>query len=352
MNKLRCSLAYQKEKAPLIINIAGTGAGHNSSKMIAMQRAFFNAGFHVLSLSSPTHPNFIVTASESMVPGHIIEDSKDLYRVMETAWEEIKDDIEVSDFYLTGYSLGAAQSAFVSKLDEERKVFNFKKVLMINPPVNLMSSASILDQLLVDNIPGGIDHFDAFFDSIINKLSENYDKISMIDFSDPDALYELYKINPPPETKLAALIGTSFQISSGNMIFTSDVMAKRGFVVPVDAELTTTTYLTDFNIVTKHTSFTDYFHEFFYPYFKSKRPDVTKEELIKETSLESIEDYLKNTKKIGLVTNEDDLILDSDGIDFFRRVFDSRAVIFPIGGHCGNMNHKTNVTYMTNFFKN
>ncbi len=83
----------------MIINIAGTGAAYDSTKMQAMQNAFYNAGFHVLSLSSPTHPNFIITASESMVPGYIEEDSRDLYRVMQLAWGQIKDKVEVSEFY-------------------------------------------------------------------------------------------------------------------------------------------------------------------------------------------------------------------------------------------------------------
>jgi len=63
-DKMKYSIAFHKEKAPLIVNIAGTGAGYNSTKMIAMRNVFFNAGFHVLSLSSPTHPNFIVSASD------------------------------------------------------------------------------------------------------------------------------------------------------------------------------------------------------------------------------------------------------------------------------------------------
>ena len=40
------------------------------------------------------------------------------------------------------------------KLDEERKVFNFRKVLMINPPVSLYSSVTRIEELL-KQIPGG-----------------------------------------------------------------------------------------------------------------------------------------------------------------------------------------------------
>lgn len=349
--KLQCSLAYQKKKAPLIINIAGTGAGHDSMKMKAMEKAFFNAGFHVLSLPSPTHANFIVTASTSMVPGYIEQDARDLYRVMARAWEKIKTDIEVSDFYLTGYSLGAAQSAFVSKLDEEKKLFGFKKVLMINPPVSLFSSVQRLDQMLEDNIPGGLDHFDAFFNKVFQKISQFYSAKNQIDLTDPDFLYELYKKSPPKESGLAALIGISFRISSSNMIFTSDVMVNGGFIVPANLELSPCTSLTDYGIVAFRTSFTDYFHDVFFPHFKAKDPGLTKKEIIKKASLESIGEYLKKTAKIGLIGNEDDLILAPGEVDFLRRTFKSRALIYPNGGHCGNMEHQSNVANMTNFFK-
>ena len=230
-NKFRYSLSYQKEKAPLIFVIAGTGASFYSSKMLLLQKAFFNAGFHVISLSSPTHPNFIVTASNSGVPGNIVEDSEDLYRVMKLAWQQIKDRIEVSEFYITGYSLGGAQAAFVSKLDEDKRSFNFKKVLMINPPVNLYNSVSILDRMLVENIPGGLDHFNEFYDRLMESLSGIYETMGHIEFTE-DFLYEVYKKKEPKDEKLAALIGMSFRLSSSNTVFTSDVMTKAGFIVP------------------------------------------------------------------------------------------------------------------------
>ena len=84
-------------------------------------KALYQAGFHVITLPSPTHPNFIISASQSSIPGDLTEDAADLYRAMETAWNEVKGDIEVSSFYLGGYSLGATQAAFVAKLDEERR---------------------------------------------------------------------------------------------------------------------------------------------------------------------------------------------------------------------------------------
>ncbi|SLM28921.1 conserved hypothetical protein [Desulfamplus magnetovallimortis] len=353
-DKLQYSLAWHKKKAPLIFTIAGTGSGYNSLTMTSLQKIFFNAGFHVISLSSPTYPNFIVTASETMVPGYIEQDSADLYRVMQKAWQQInekmKGKVEVSDFYLAGYSLGAAQSAFVAKLDDTEKKFNFRKVLMINPPLNLFNSVSILDEMLDENIPGGLSNFNSFFNSIFDQFADYYKK-NKITLSDPDCLYEMYKDNPVKETDLAALIGVAFRISSGNMIFTSDVMTQSSYIVPGNKQLTPFTSLTDYGIVTFHTSFTDYFEEYFYPYFKARTPGLTREILKSRTSLESIESYLKDTTKIGVITNNDDIILESGAIDFFKKVFRERAFIYPNGGHCGNMEHIVNVANMIDFLK-
>ncbi len=46
---------------------------------------------------------------------------------MQKVMERVKGDIEVSDYYLTGYSLGGSQAAFVSLLDEEQKALRLQK---------------------------------------------------------------------------------------------------------------------------------------------------------------------------------------------------------------------------------
>ncbi len=110
--ELRYSYAFQKKPAPLIFLIAGTGGSYNGGKNQAMTKAFYNAGYHVVSLSSPTLPNFIVSASKTGVAGHAVHDAEDLYNVMEIIWNKFKDDIEVTDFHVTGYSLGGFNTAF------------------------------------------------------------------------------------------------------------------------------------------------------------------------------------------------------------------------------------------------
>ncbi len=348
--EMKFSLVYQDHKAPLIFIIAGTGGDFDTGKIKVMQRAFYQAGFHVIALSSPTYMNFIITASQGMVPGDLREDARDLYHAMSLAWQTVQKKIEVSKFYLTGYSLGGIESAFVSLLDEKRQQFNFQKVLMINPPVSLYNSVSILDHLLEDNIPGGPEHFNTWFKGVMNNLADVNKKLDLFKLSG-DVLYTIYKKYPPTDKFLSALIGTSFRISSSNMIFTMDVMNGGGYIVPRGLKLTPYTSLTDYAIVAQNTQFVDYFHEYFYPHFRALDNGLTEQELKHRESLKSIESYLRNNKKIGLIHNEDDIIMAPGEVDWLKGVLGSRATIFPNGGHCGNMSHYVNVAKMISFFK-
>jgi len=350
LDELRYSYVRQKDPAPLIFLIAGTGAGFNSPKMQLMQKAFYRAGYHVISISSPTHPNFIVAASTSGVPGHLEEDSADLYRVMQAIWQKHQKKMAVTDFYLTGYSLGAAQSAFIAKLDEQEKAFNFRKVLLINPPVSLYNSVLILDEMLEMNIPGGLDNFNAFYERIVNAFADVYAHGENVEFNN-DFLYRAYQYRKPTSDEpLAALIGTSFRISSENMVFATDVLTKAGYVVPKNLVLRRHDNVRDYAKVLGHLSFLDYFRGIFLPHFQAKDPSVTEAQLIKALSLRSLDGYLRNSEKFGLIGNEDDVILLPGEIDYLRDLFGSRATIFPHGGHCGNMAYPDNVSAMVGFF--
>jgi predicted alpha/beta-fold hydrolase len=112
-HELWYSVSAQKKMSPLIFLIAGTGGSHPSAKMSYLARLFYRKGFHVISVSSPTHPNFPLAASASGHPGYTAEDSKDLYSVMREAHADLASRVGVDGVHLTGYSLGGTHSAFL-----------------------------------------------------------------------------------------------------------------------------------------------------------------------------------------------------------------------------------------------
>jgi pimeloyl-ACP methyl ester carboxylesterase len=346
---LHCTFAYQTKKAPLVFLIAGAGAGDRSDKLMTMMKVFYQAGFHVITLPSPTHANFIISASQSRIPGDLTEDAADLYRAMETAWEEVAGDIEVSSFNLCGYSLGGSQAAFVAKLDEKRRIFNFRKVLMINPPVSLYSSATRIEELL-KHIPGGPKKEGIFFNKMLSKFSQFYRYGNFVAIND-DFLYSIYTERLFSQEETGGLIGLTYRINLAGLIFASDVMTNSGYVVPKNRVLSYTDSLTDYFLVSSHLSFFDYFNECLYPYIQKQRPGLTKQEYIESLSLRSIEGYLKSSAKFGVMANENDFIITKAELDYLRQLFGERAKIYPRGGHLGNLEYKENLAYMVDFFK-
>ncbi|MCU7938481.1 MAG: alpha/beta hydrolase [gamma proteobacterium symbiont of Bathyaustriella thionipta] len=345
---LRYAITAQDKKAPLVFAIAGTGAGHRSAKMRLFQRAFYQAGFHVVTLSSPTVSNFILNASKTAIPGNLKDDSIDLFQVM----EQIKNkhtELEISDYYLIGYSLGASQAAFVARHDEQKNVFQFKKVMMINPPLSLFNSVSILDNMLEDNIPGGLDNFNDSYNKTITNVTAYHKSNAKMNIMSADFFYNAYREKDPGDYNMQALIGMAFRMSSSNMIFISDVFNNLGYLVPKNTMMGKTTSLTEYSKSARRVGFSDYVEEIYVPFFIGKTGS-SKQQIIDDSSLLSIKDYLLQAEHIGLMHNLDDPILEPGEIDTLKGLFPERAMIYPHGGHCGNMEYKDNVAYMIDFF--
>lgn len=349
--RLEYSYAKQNGPAPLIFVIAGTGVAHDSELSQFLMRAFYAAGFHVVGITSPTHPTFIIAASSTKVPGEQRHDAQDLYDAMQKIWAEIGPRMQVTSFYLTGYSIGGTNAAFVAMLDEERKAFDFTRVLLLDPCVDLYTTISKLDRFL-ENIPGGVDNLDRALAKIVERVGAMPSSATAIMFS-PDLAFAAIRRNPPTDEELIALIGVSFRLSASALIFTSDVMTNFGFIKPANIILTPNTTLDDYAQVALRVGLTDYFHEYMWPYFDKAKTTTaaTRTEFAALQSLKSIRPYLTSARKIGVVSNRDDVLLGPGEIDFLIDAFDARAKIFPTGGHLGNLEQRDVIAYMVDYFK-
>jgi hypothetical protein len=342
---LVCSLAYHDQTAPLIFVIGGAGARYDAPIMVKLQKVLYQAGFHVLAISSPTHMDFVVNAAADL-PGDAEADARDLYRVMTLAYAQVRTKIAVSSFALTGYSLGAFNAAFVAKRDAEEQRFNFTRVLLINPPVSLSGAVSAMDQLLVENIPGGIGNLDAWLRSMLVQLVAP--ETGQADLS-VDFIYNLYRRLPRNDANLKTILGLAFRMIAADMIFTADVMNGGGYIVPTHARLTATTSLTRYAMVAYRTRFVDYFDDVLLPHLQHHEPGLTRQGLLDRLNLRSLEPYLRGADTIGLVHNTDDIMLSPGDIAYLEGVFGPRARIFPCGGHVGNMFHPAVVGAITGF---
>jgi len=332
--KLEYSWAMQDGPAPLIFTIAGTGGYHDGGTNKLLMEAFFNAGYHVVGITSPSHPEFITAQSSTAVPGHMRNDAADLYRVMAEIVDRLPKRERISGYALAGYSLGGTQAAFVAELDNDAGQFGFERVLLLNPSVSLYNSISKLDRML-RNIPGGIDNLNGFFGDVVSRIGSVYTRSTTVEFN-PDIVFDAFQAQPPSDEELAAIIGVAFRLSAANLIFTADVMNDYGFIKPSRQQLTRQTDRSHYLEVALRVGFTDYFHDFFWPYHEESF-DGDRSAFAASQSLTHLKDFLSNSPHIAVVHNEDDVILVPGEIDFLRSTFGNRAFIYPRGGHLGNL---------------
>lgn len=348
--KFKYSIAAQKSRAPLIFLIAGTGARYNSEKNAYLQKVLYQAGMSVVNISSPTHADFVLTGSSSSVPGFMDSDVRDLYSAMKGIYEDIRNKVDVSEFYLSGYSLGGTQSAFLARLDEQEKSFDFKKVLLINPAVSMYASVKRLDNMVRESIPGGTPELQALVDDLFARVAE-YLHAHGRQPLDSELLYHAAGVEDLSERELRGLIGVSFRISLARMLFSSDVMTGSGHLVEPGTKLSAGTHLLPYLKAGGRWSFTNYLDDVLLPFWSERRPGLSRDDLIFANSLGSIQDYLRRSERIAVMTNEDDLILGEGDVEFLRNTFAERATIYPRGGHCGNLMYKENVEQMLAFLK-
>lgn len=345
---LQYSVAQQRGPAPLLFIIAGTGSSYESATCRFLQQVFFRTGFHVATMSSPTYPNFVVSASTTQVPGYIPHDVADLYQSMDVIANQIGRD-RITAVHLAGYSLGGTQSAFLAELDSREKRFGFGKILLLNPAVSLMDSAMRLDRLLVDNVKDRADAARKVAD-LVGELSAAYRNSNAVNFGD-DFLFALHGGRPFSETELKILIGVAFRLSLASMVFTSDTCTGAGYIVPRGHHIEKNESLAPYLNTSVGVSFEDYIKEYLLPFLKYQDPSITIEKAIAASSLEAIAPFLREAGNVAVMTNSDDPILDQGDFSFLSRTFGSRLTLYPVGGHCGNLRYRDNVAAMLEFFR-
>ncbi|TBV08159.1 alpha/beta fold hydrolase [Phytopseudomonas dryadis] len=349
VTKLRYRLAEQKGPAPLIFIIAGTGAHYSSSTPEYLKKLFYGAGYHVVQLSSPTSYDFMTSASRFATPGLSRDDAEDLYRAMQAVRAQ-HPKLAVTEFHLTGYSLGALHAAFVSQLDETRRSFNFKRVLLLNPPVNLYTSISNLDRLVQTQVKG-IDNRTTFYELVLAKLTRYFQEKGYVDINDA-LLYDFQQSREHlSDEQMAMLIGTSFRFSAADIAFTSDLINRRGLITPVDYPIGEGTSLTPFFRRALQCDFDCYMTEQLIPMWRARYGGGSMSQLVNQVSLYALEDYLKGSRKIAVMHNADDVILGPGDLGFLRRTMGDRLTVYPLGGHCGNLNYRVNSDAMLEFFR-
>lgn len=332
----------QKNAAPLMILVSGTGSLYNSGLTMYMANVFYDRGYNVIALSSPTTMPYIVSQSKNNYAGYIKDESTHMYELIATAVSREKaEGMKVTKTHIGGYSLGGFQSLLIHELDSENKKIGIEKSLMLNAPVSILTATQKLDSYLVENGIYNAEGLEKFLDNIFGKLV--YDEkieLSDVDFTDVRSAVSKLQLK---DSDFEVLTGLLFRFYSANMTFAGEVFSGKDAVGRLSDKKT----YKKFDSVTKEfreglsVSFDEYSKEILYPYLKkNKYPDLTMEQFIKEFDLRNSQEFIeKNNKNIIFITSKDDILITESDLDYINKTFGNKVII-PYGGHTGILWHK------------
>jgi len=343
--RLRVWFSAQDKPAPLAIVIAGTGSDGNSAKLATLRAALYGAGYHVLTLPSPTFPGFIVSASSTGVVGDLRQDSLDLYAAMQQIIAHLPRRVRITDIDVLGYSLGGANAAMVKSIDATQGKLKIHRAVMINPPVSLFTSIARLDRLFAISIGPGDAAIEALYRKLYAELANLYRASDTLQV-DENFLFSAAGAVLKTDTEFSEAIALTFRLDLINVFFAGDLYARTGVVVDPNHPPKVGDSLEDTARILRSKPFSEYFSRVFVPYYLKHRANSTGKSLIADSRLEIIGDVLRTNPDYYVQTNSDDLILDKPELAWLEDTFGTRIVVYDHGGHLGNLGDRSQIADM------
>ncbi|HEY0179822.1 MAG TPA: hypothetical protein VGC30_09355 [Dokdonella sp.] len=342
---LQVWLSAQPKPAPLAIIVAGTGSGGFSGSVSALRGALYGAGYHVLTMPSPTFPRFIVAASSTGVAGDLYQDSQDLYAAMQYVVAHLPEHVQVTGVDVLGYSLGGANAAVVKSIDAREHKLGIRRAIMINPPVSLFASISRLDKLFAQSIGRDEAGIERLYQRLYAELANLYRASESVQIDEHFLLGAAASVLRT-DAEFSAAIALTFRLALVEMFFAGDLYAQTGVVVDPRHPPRAGDSLEETQRVLRTKTFSEYFDKVFAPYYLAHRPGATRESLIAQNRLDIIAADLSGDPGYYVQTNSDDLILDASELAWLKRTLGTRIVVYDHGGHLGNLGEKQQIADM------
>jgi len=343
--KLRVWFSPQDKPAPLAIVISGTGSDGNTSKLSVLRGALYGAGYHVLTMPSPTFPGFIVSTSSTGVAGDLMQDGQDLYAAMQQIIGHLPRKVKITDIDVIGYSLGGANAAVVKSIDGKMGKLKIHRAVMINPPVSLFASVGRLDKLFAISIGPDDDAVERLYRRLYAELANLYRASDQVQI-DEDFLLGAAAAVLKTDAEFSAAIALSFRTDLSNMFFAGDLYAGTGVVVDPKNPPKVDASLAQIQRELRSKPFSEYFTRVFAPYYLQHRRNSTAASLIADNRLDIIGDTLRSDGDYFVQTNSNDLILDRRELAWLKDTLGSRIVVYDHGGHLGNIGERQQVSDM------
>lgn len=318
----------------IIIILPGLG-GHRLSEGVAALAELLNSGnWSVLALSSSLNPDYFLNLPISAPPGFFTEDSKQLALAIRYALEDMQKQYKLNGqpCSILGFSLGALNALFLSKLEAEGKMdgLTIERYLAINPPVDVIEALDRIDEFFA--IPETWPEKERE-----QRAQELFLKVAACLLNRNEAACPSGKI-PVSLEESRFLIALNMRFNLAETILASQKQHNQGFLKNDPSAFKKNALWAE----ALSLSFTDYMTQSVIPYYQHQFPGSKLSDpawLAEQSNLFSLEKSLAENPKVRIFQNENDFLIHKKHLDWYRETLADRIVLFPQGGHLGNLWH-------------
>jgi len=341
---LSVALYSQKRPAPLIFIVSGIGSNPYFGAATYFAGLFHQRGFHVVILPSPMSWNFALAASRSGAPGYVPEDARDLYVAMQKTLEVLKtrSGLRITRIGFMGVSLGALEGAYLSVLDAKEGKLGIEKYLLANPPADLTFAVKKLDEMDALREKFGR----AKSEGIMLKAMAVAEPFTEERREHPDFGKLVKGFAVFTNEELQFLIAGYLELVLPELVYVSEVIQEHnaGKVTPPDARKR----IQDARSFT----FSEYSEKIGWPVWKAQtgQPQADLETFTRQGSLAPILGDLRSNPRVYIVHNADDFLADGKSLDELKEAMGSRMMVYPYGGHLGNLWYPPTRDYVLGIF--
>ncbi len=343
-NFTRVRFFQQSHTAPLVFIVTGTGSHSSAGYAYSQAQELFDLGYHVAILTSTMHWSFILAENKTGIAGYTPEDSIDLYNYMSKVITLLKQKyaIQISGYSAIGYSLGAAELGFISIIDQREHQFNFDKIVMVNPPLDLHYAIQVLDQLPLVAAGWSKEQIN-YVQSLVYTVGLDFVTRQS---ADPKYFYDFDKTPFAQKDYAKFLIGASFRSTLADDIFVLEQIHDTGLLKSPIARYSWDARESEARTI----SFQKYAEEVILPR-TSQRLGMAVEDVYHTASLRSLLPEISKNPHIRILHNADDFLTSAQDLKNFQEAFGDRMTVFPFGGHLGNLWYPENIAVFCDIFR-
>lgn len=344
--ELSVALYRKNHSAPLLFILPGIGSNPYFGVATYLAHLFYQEGSHIVILPSPISWNFALSVSRTGAPGYAPADARDLYEAMQKSLSVLRDryNVKITGINFMGVSLGALEGAYLSVIDAEERKIGIEKYLLVNPPLDLYYALKKVDEWHALQNKFGRDKSK----EIVAKAIGIVESLSEERRDDPAVMDRLVKqFGSFTTEELQFLIAESLQSQLSELVYVTQVIHDQKVLRAAKDEVRKR--LQEAQGLTSM----DYNEKIGLPLWRIQEgePQADLESFIKRGSLAPILDRLRGNSKVHIMHNADDFLADKKSIEELKETLGDQVMLYPYGGHLGNLWFPENKEYVLRLFR-